>query len=69
MTEIRPAARGTLMAANVACFSIGRALGALGGAPLYQHWGIAGSAVVAVGLNLLSLVALRYVKVEHQSVQ
>jgi predicted MFS family arabinose efflux permease len=64
MTEIRPAVRGTLMAANVACFSIGRALGALGGAPLYQQWGITGSAVVAVVLNLLSLAALHWVKVE-----
>lgn len=58
MTEIMPAARVTLMAFNVAGLSLGRAVGALVASPLYQ-FGISGSAVMAIGFNLLALYSLR----------
>ena len=58
MTEIMPAARVTLMAFNVAALSLGRAVGALVASPLYQ-FGIGGSAVMAVGFNLLAFYSLR----------
>jgi predicted MFS family arabinose efflux permease len=58
MTEIMPAARVTLMAFNVAGLSFGRAFGALIASPLYA-FGIGGSAVMAIGLDLLALVCLR----------
>jgi predicted MFS family arabinose efflux permease len=57
MTEIIPTARVTLMAFNVAAFSLGRALGALAATPLYQ-FGISGSAVAAIFLNLIALYGL-----------
>jgi predicted MFS family arabinose efflux permease len=57
MTEIIPTARVTLMAFNVAAISLGRALGALAATPLYQY-GISGSAVAAILLNLIALYGL-----------
>jgi DHA1 family inner membrane transport protein len=59
MTEVLPAARATLMAFNIAGFSLGRALGALLAVPLYGY----GFWVVAVGaavFNLAALGALRF---------
>lgn len=65
MTEILPTSRATLMAANVAGLSLGRALGAilapflylLGGAPSILH-----SVLAAVVLNLLALLALKFLR-------
>jgi predicted MFS family arabinose efflux permease len=57
MTEVLPSARVTLMAFNVAGFSIGRAIGALFALPLY-NFGILGSVVAAVVFNLMALYAL-----------
>ncbi len=58
MTEILPAARATLMAFNVATFSIGRGIGAPLGTLLYGF----GFPVVVVGtviFNIFALLALR----------
>lgn len=57
MTEILPSARATLMATNIAGHSIGRALGALVGSPLYSY-GILGNGIAALAFNLLALYAL-----------
>ena len=60
MTEVMPAARGTVMAVNVAALSAGRAVGALLAAPLYTlgNHGIAPNTIAAVGFNLLAILAL-----------
>ncbi len=57
MTELVPAARATLMAANLAAFSVGRALGALVGPPLFTA-GIAANVGFAAVLNVAALVIL-----------
>jgi predicted MFS family arabinose efflux permease len=59
MTEILPSARATLMATNVAALSLGRALGAYFAPHLY-NWGISSSALATLALNILALIALRY---------
>jgi predicted MFS family arabinose efflux permease len=69
MTEVLPSARGTLMAANVAALALGRSIGALVGAPLYEHWGIYANAVLAIALNLLGVWALRGVIVYKPPVE
>lgn len=61
MTEILPSARATLMSANAAGLSLGRAVGALFASPLYMLGdspGITASALAAIGFNLLALIAL-----------
>jgi len=58
MTEVLPSARATLMAANVASLSLGRALGALIAPSLYG-WGILASGLAALAFNLLALLSLR----------
>jgi len=58
MTEVMPSERVTLMSFNIAGLSLGRAIGALAAAPLY-NWGIGGSAVAALLFNILGLLALR----------
>jgi predicted MFS family arabinose efflux permease len=63
MTEVLPAARATLLAANVAGLSLGRATGAFLAPMLYvtgSASGITGSALAAVLLNLCALLALRW---------
>ena len=73
MTEIMPGARATLMALNIAAFSLGRALGAFVAHPLYvwgqtpgnlPDWmpGILVSALVVVLFNLFAWLALRIVR-------
>lgn len=62
MTEVLPEARATLMAANLAAFSLGRALGALVGPGLYAA-GFWANALVALALNALALLVLRRVRV------
>ena len=57
MTELLPSARATLMAANIAAFALGRALGALLASPLYDFSFYANVGVAAV-LDLLALGAL-----------
>jgi predicted MFS family arabinose efflux permease len=57
MSEVVPSARATLMALYASSHSIGRALGALIAAPLYQM-GFVWCCLVAVVLNLLAFAAL-----------
>jgi predicted MFS family arabinose efflux permease len=63
MTELVPSARGTMLALNAACFSLGRAAGSLTGAQLFQEWGILANAVAAILVNIVALVALRKIKI------
>jgi predicted MFS family arabinose efflux permease len=70
MTEILPESRATLMSANVAAISLGRALGALCASPLYMLSdtpGIAASAIVAVLFNLLAIIVLRGLQISLKS--
>jgi predicted MFS family arabinose efflux permease len=69
MTEIFPSARATLMAANIAAHSLGRALGALLAPALYlQGQSISplppllANGLMAVLLNLIALVALYFLR-------
>ncbi len=64
MTEVMPQSRATLMAANLAAFSLGRALGAPAGLWLYTL-GFGANAAIALVLNGLALLALRRVRVEE----
>ena len=57
MTEILPASRATLMAANVASHSLGRATGAFIAAPIFGL-GFFASTMAAVLINLLALASL-----------
>lgn len=65
MTEILPSARATLLSANVAVLSLGRAIGALFASPLYilsDSPSITASAFAAIFFNLLALAALTRLK-------
>jgi predicted MFS family arabinose efflux permease len=57
MTELIPSARATLMAGNVAAFSLGRVLGSLIG-PVVFSYGLGVNATVAAIMNLVALAAL-----------
>ena len=57
MTEQTPSARSTLMATNIAAFSLGRSIGALVGGPLFAV-GLLANGVVAAIFNLLALALL-----------
>lgn len=65
MTEVMPALRATMMAANTAGLSLGRALGALLAPPLYLSAKVLGipeilpGALAALALNFLALLSLR----------
>ncbi|OGT27945.1 MAG: hypothetical protein A2Z17_00735 [Gammaproteobacteria bacterium RBG_16_66_13] len=59
MTELVPAARATMMSANIAALSLGRALGALAGPALFAN-GILANGGFAAGLNLAALLALAF---------
>jgi len=71
MTEILPAARATLLAANIALISLGRALGDVLAPRLYQ-WGkaslhlpgagISANALAAILLNLLAVGMLFFLR-------
>ncbi len=65
MTEVYPAARGTLVALVSAAFLIGRSAGAASGGMIYQGWGIAANALAAGALDLAALLLLRRVTVRH----
>jgi predicted MFS family arabinose efflux permease len=58
MTELVPSARVTMLSMNVTGHSIGRAIGALFAAFIYQRFGFLFVALVAVVFNLLGLFAL-----------
>jgi predicted MFS family arabinose efflux permease len=60
MTELIPSARATLMAGNVAAFSLGRVFGSLLG-PLLFSYGLGVNAVVAAVMNLVGLIILVFV--------
>ena len=66
VTGVLPAARGSLMALNIASANLGRGLGSLLAAPLYP-WGFWTNAVAAAVVNLLAILALQYVIVEEDS--
>jgi predicted MFS family arabinose efflux permease len=60
MTELLPGARATLMAVNVAAFSLGRVFGSLLG-PVVFAYGLGLNAVIAALMNLIGLFALVFV--------
>ncbi len=64
MTGVLPAARGTVMALNIASANLGRGLGSLIAAPLFLG-GFWVSALGAAIVNLLAILALRYVVVRE----
>lgn len=64
MTEVFPQARATLMAANLAASSLGRALGALAG-PLLYAAGFGANAGFAMILNALALLVLSRIHVDE----
>ncbi len=64
MTGVLPAARGTLMAINIASANLGRGLGSLVAAPTYLA-GFWVSALVAAAVNLLAILVLRLVVVQE----
>lgn len=57
MTELVPGARATLMAGNVAVFSVGRMLGALLGPALFAY-GLSANTTVAALMNVAAVVAV-----------
>jgi predicted MFS family arabinose efflux permease len=61
ISELLPSARATLMAAFVACTSVGRVLGDLIAPRLYT-WGILAIALGTILLNLLALLALNHIR-------
>jgi predicted MFS family arabinose efflux permease len=67
MSEILPSARATMMAAHMAFLAIGRVFGDLLAPTLFTQTflpGIVLNAAVAIGFNLLALLALTMVKVQ-----
>jgi predicted MFS family arabinose efflux permease len=66
MTELVPQARATLMAANVAAFSLGRVFGSVIG-PLLFASGLSSNALVAALMNLVGLGALLFFVHERPS--
>ena len=66
MTGLLPAARGTLMAVNVASANLGRGLGSLLAAPMYLG-GFWINALFSAIVSLLAILALRYVVVQEES--
>jgi len=57
MTELVPGARATLMAGNVAVFSVGRMLGALLG-PLLFTTGLTANALAAAAINVAAVAVM-----------
>jgi DHA1 family inner membrane transport protein len=64
MTGVLPDSRATVMALTIASASLGRGLGSLAAAPLFQG-GFSVNAFVAAGVNLLAIISLRYVVVSE----
>lgn len=69
ITEVLPEARASLMAANVAAFSLGRAAGSLLAPWLYQGIGFGANTLAALLLNLLALAALGFVRLRRPAVE
>jgi len=65
MTGVVPEARATLMALNIASASLGRGMGSLIAAPIYNV-GFPFTAALTAGVNLLALIALRHVFVKEK---
>ncbi len=65
MSEVMPRARATTLAFNAAGQSLGRAVGALLGPWLYTLFGFGAVTVAVVMINLLSLLAVKYVSAYH----
>jgi predicted MFS family arabinose efflux permease len=61
MTELAPQSRATLISLNTAAHSVGRAMGAYFAADLYG-FGILGSCLVALGINILAFLVLSALK-------
>ncbi|MDO8753285.1 MAG: MFS transporter [Anaerolineales bacterium] len=59
MTELVPTARATMLSMNVTGHAVGRALGALLAAFIYQQFGFTFVALIAVIFNVAGLLALR----------
>jgi predicted MFS family arabinose efflux permease len=57
-TEILPAARATMMSSSVAAFSMGRAMGALIGGPVWLAGGMLATGAVSAAVSGLALVSL-----------
>ncbi len=66
MTELIPSARATLMAVNVAAFSVGRVIGSLIGPPLFMS-GLPANAIVAAITILVALFLLIFIVREQPS--
>lgn len=64
ISEVMPATRATLMGANTAAYSLGRALGALL-APLLYSFSFQANAITSAGLVLVSLFALSRIRLPH----
>ncbi|MBX3036392.1 MAG: MFS transporter [Anaerolineales bacterium] len=58
MTELVPSARATMLSLNVTGHAIGRAIGAFLAAFIYQQFGFLLVTLIAVGFNILGLLAL-----------
>jgi predicted MFS family arabinose efflux permease len=67
VTELLPAARGTMMGAFLMAFSIGRTLGALVGDVAWRAGGFALNGLVAAGLNVLAILLVLAVIVDIPS--
>ena len=65
ISEILPEGRASLMAANVAAFSLGRAAGSLLAPWLYQSLGFHANTISALFFNLLALAALGFIRVQR----
>ncbi len=65
ISEQVPAARATLLSANISAFSLGRALGAWMGGPLFES-GLRANTSAAAGLYLLALIILLGYVREHE---
>lgn len=61
LSEILPKARATLMGLAMAFFSLGRAVGAIAGVPLYEI-GFGANVIAVILLNLVSLLVLIWVR-------
>jgi predicted MFS family arabinose efflux permease len=69
MTEILPSARATMLAAHMSLIAVGRSIGDLVAPTLFTQSllpGIAANALVAIGFNLLALIALTQIKIQHR---
>ena len=64
MTQVFPEARATLMALSIASISLGRGLGSLIAAPLYENGFVIIAFVAAIG-NLLAIFSLRPVVIKE----